>query len=243
MDLTFYNRFRSDIIHMRLRPGMFFSIKDVCDTYEIGRSPAREALIRLEQEGLIQFLPQKGTEISRISLKRAGDERFLRNSIETQVMEEFLNCDYEPVLDELRSCVRRQKESYDNQDFRAFMDLDDEFHGIFYRETGREFCQSIVEAQSGHYRRVRLLSATDEGINHEIIKEHERLIEALEQRNFQEAREIFAGHLGKLRQQEQFLVEHFPDLFEGEGETEEKRSSSVLRTDFLSTVSETVHEI
>ena len=61
-----YDVLRTDILDLKLRPGLVFSIKDVCDAYETGRTPVREALIRLSKEGLITFLPQKGTMVSKI---------------------------------------------------------------------------------------------------------------------------------------------------------------------------------
>ena len=65
-----YSILRDDIICLRLRPGTFFSIKDICEIYGVGRSPGRDALIRLAQEGLVTFLPQRGTMISTLDLER-----------------------------------------------------------------------------------------------------------------------------------------------------------------------------
>ena len=76
-----YDVLRADILDLKLRPGLVFSIKDVCDAYEVGRTPVREALIRLSKEGLITFLPQRGTMVSRIDFQRADNERFLRLSL------------------------------------------------------------------------------------------------------------------------------------------------------------------
>lgn len=50
-----YDVLRTDILDLKLRPGLVFSIKDVCDAYGTGRTPVREALIRLSKEGLITF--------------------------------------------------------------------------------------------------------------------------------------------------------------------------------------------
>ena len=77
-----YTVLRDDIMGLRLKPGIIFSIKDICELYESGRTPVRDALIRLEQEGMITFLPQRGTMISRLDLRRIDNERFIRRSIE-----------------------------------------------------------------------------------------------------------------------------------------------------------------
>ena len=49
-----YPALRQAIIELYLRPGAFMSIKDICEHFQLGRSPVRDALVRLEQEGLIE---------------------------------------------------------------------------------------------------------------------------------------------------------------------------------------------
>ena len=55
------NILRSDILALKLKPGLIFSIKDLSEAYQAGRSPMRDALISLQKEGLITSLPQRGT--------------------------------------------------------------------------------------------------------------------------------------------------------------------------------------
>ena len=63
-----YDVLRADILDLKLRPGLVFSIKDVCDAYEVGRTPVREALIRLSKEGPVSY-----THLD--VYKRQGQER------------------------------------------------------------------------------------------------------------------------------------------------------------------------
>lgn len=81
---------RSDILDLKLRPGMIFSIKDISESYEVGRTPVRDALISLSKEGLITFLPQRWTMISKIDYDKVRNERFLRICVEENVMLEFM---------------------------------------------------------------------------------------------------------------------------------------------------------
>ena len=64
---TIYDVLRTDILNLKLRPGMIFSIRDISEAYQVGRTPVRDALISLSKEGLITFLPQRGTMISKIN--------------------------------------------------------------------------------------------------------------------------------------------------------------------------------
>ena len=81
-----YSVLRKAIVELYLQPGVILSMKDICEHLSIGRSPVRDALIRLDQEGLVTLLPQKGTMISQIDSWRVEQERFLRISVEEEVM-------------------------------------------------------------------------------------------------------------------------------------------------------------
>lgn len=233
---SFYEVFRNDILDLRLRPGMVFSIKDVCELYQTGRSPVREALIRLEQEGLIAFLPQRGTMVSRIDRKRANDERFLRFSLEDHVMEECMAFMTPETASRLEHCIQMQKECYEKEAVREFLEWDDAFHAVFYDTAGRTFCRRITEAQAGHYHRIRLLSATDRGINQEIIREHEQMAEALARGDEAGVRKLLGVHLQKADVQEEELARRFPDLFEGTEAEEGRQLSPGLQSDFLTNI-------
>lgn len=243
---AFYSVFREDILSLRLRPGMMFSTKEVCELYQTGRSPVREALIRLEQEGLIVFLPQKGTMVSKISCKRVSDERFLRISLEEHVMEEFMACVTPDSIRYLKHCIEKQKECYETSDIRGFFAWDDAFHKVFYMYSGRNFCYRIAESQAGHYHRIRLLSITDHGINQEIIGEHEAMVEELCSGNGQNVKELLKVHLTHVDAQEEKLAERFPELFECEsksmGQSEHSGMTVGAESSERSFVSELQHD-
>ena len=79
-DTNIYSILRDDIVKLRLKPGMFFNIKDICRLYDVGRSPGREALLQLEQEDLITVLPHRGSIVSKLDLDRIDNERFVHRS-------------------------------------------------------------------------------------------------------------------------------------------------------------------
>ena len=233
---SFYEIFRDDIINLKLRPGMLFSIKEVCDIYEFGRSPVREALIRLEQEALIEFLPQKGTVISKIDLKRVSDERFLRKSLEESVMEEFMYNFSPSSIRRLETCVLELEACLREGDLRKFVEVDDKFHFVLYEETGREFCKDILRTQSGHYHRMRLLAGREPGVNEKILEDHQRLVSALARLDIKKARKVFTEHIDIIDGQARHLLKTYPELFVSEIEECEKRIVLDFAQDFLQDV-------
>ena len=132
-----YTVLRDDIMGLRLKPGIIFSIKDICELYESGRTPVRDALIRLEQEGMITFLPQRGTMISRLDLRRIDNERFIRRSIEENVMRDFVAAFSPTVILRLEDQIQKQQECMRAGDVRGFFASDENFHSLFYKEINR----------------------------------------------------------------------------------------------------------
>ena len=233
---TIYRVLQSDILDLRLRPGMVISIRDICDVYGSGRTPVRDALIRLSKEGLISFLPQRGTMISEINLEKADNERFLRACVEEPVMTAFMEICPAKAVERLQASVKKQKALVAAGDCRGFLKEDVVFHSIFYEYTGRRYCDQVINANTGDYRRIRLLALTESGISDSVIEQHEAMINDILSRDETRLHQLFAVHLGRLKGQEKILREKYPDLFCG-GEPVEKRKNDGLSADFLGEIS------
>ena len=229
-----YTILRYDIISLRLRPGTFFSIKDICEIYNVGRSPGREALIRLAQEGLVTFLPQRGTVISTLDLERIDDEHFIRKSIEENVMKDFAAVFSPSVILKLEDNLQEQRNCLKTKDTRQFFALDEQFHRVFYEEAGRKHCADVVDKECGNYKRMRLLSfLLEDNIMENAIEEHEAMVSALSAREDLERLLFwFNLHVDRIKAQERKLVKRFPDLF-SRGGVQDRRENNDLRTDFL----------
>lgn len=229
---TLYSILRTDILELKLRPGMVISIKDISDNYGLGRSPVRDALIHLSKEGLITFLPQRGTMISKINYEKANNERFLRICVEENVMLEFMAaCDLD-MITELELSLDKQEKIIKEGNIREFLKEDIHFHSLFYTGSNREYCNHIINENSGDYRRMRLLSLMESGISEEILRQHGELVDALLAKDSLRMHEVFHHHLNTLVKHERQLKEKYSDLFCGLGE-ENKKKKTGLNADFL----------
>lgn len=234
-DTQSYPALRRAITELYLRPGASFSIKDLCEMFGMGRSPVRDALIRLEQEGLVALLPQKGTQISKISFARIRQERFLRVSVEEEVMKLFMACHTPSDFLLLDDSLRRQRELCGEKAFdaRRFLLLDDEFHKMFYVVTGNEYCQRVISSMSGHDYRMRVLSCYDNANVAGIVEQHASLVAALQARDTETMLSIFRRHLGKVDVEKPHLLKKYPHLFE---ESEQAGGEALRPGDFLGTL-------
>lgn len=232
-----YTILRADINSLRLKPGMLFSIKDICEQYGVGRTPMRDALIRLVQEGLVTSLPQRGTMISKLDLKRIENERFIRKAIERDVMKDFLAGFSPSVILRMEDSIEKQRECIKSKDFREFLAEDDEFHGLFFEEVGRMQCKEVVDRECSNYSRLRLLSLmADEGAAlSNIVKEHAEMVGAASVRNLDQLMYWFDIHLDRVCTQQYKLIRQYPDLFENPPE-QDRRLNTDLQRDFLLTL-------
>jgi DNA-binding GntR family transcriptional regulator len=228
-----YSSLRKDIIELRLRPGNIVSIKNLCEHYQINRSPMRDALLRLQEEGLVELLPQSGTMISKIDIYRVKKERFLRMCVEKNVIKLFADNPKEQFINYLKTSVENQKMSIKNKDIRSFLDLDDEFHNVFYEATGNSFCANIIFKVSTHYRRMRLLINSDIEISKTVLSEHCEMINAFENNDTSKIEKLFDNHLDKIGSQQFIFSEKYPDLFINNDTSKEYDS---LNNDFFLTL-------
>lgn len=229
---TIYEVLRSDILDLRLRPGMILSIKDISETYQAGRSPVRDALISLSKEGLITFLPQRGTMISKIDYEKVRNERFLRTCVEENVVLEFMAVCNLKAITALEMSLDRQEQLEKADNIREFLAEDMYFHSIFYDGANKGYCNDILAANSGHYRRIRLLSMADSGIEEGVIKQHRDLVDAILAKDSDRLHGVLNHHLNRLVSKERALMAKYADLFEWE-KGEVRREAYELGVDFL----------
>ena len=84
-----YDRCRKDIMTFALKPGEPVSAAKLAERYNVSRTPAREALVRLQSEGMVDIFPQSKSMISKIDITRARQEWFIRKTLEIAMTDAF----------------------------------------------------------------------------------------------------------------------------------------------------------
>lgn len=232
LEESIYNTLRTEILNLKLRPGMMISIRNICEEYNVGRTPARDALIQLSKESLITFLPQRGTMISKISYEKVKNERFIRTCVEENVMHEFLAISNITAITELELSLDRQKKLAKSDDVRGFFAEDMHFHSIFYEYTNRIYCNDLLNSKLGNYNRFNLLSLMHLGIIRQVLVQHKQFLDAILSKDARIMNSIFNQHMYGLANQEKTITTEFSELFDFEQE-EVKSTSDTLKADFF----------
>jgi len=77
-----YERLRSEILACTLRPGTQLQEKDLAEKYGVSKSPIRDALLRLQEQHLIEVLPRKGYRVTPVSMSEIGEMYEMRALLE-----------------------------------------------------------------------------------------------------------------------------------------------------------------
>lgn len=208
-----YRTLRDKIVSMELKPGTIISTQEIADSMSVSRTPVREAFIRLQREELLDVAPQRSTMVSKINMDRVYQERFIREALEIEAMQKFVEVATEESLNRMRRNIERQYAAIAEQRYIDFLELDNAFHQAAFTETHEDLGRSIVQQMNGHYDRIRLISAWEGQIVSAAMQEHERYVDYIERKDTARARKLLRTHLQALRVQEEILLTNWSEYF------------------------------
>lgn len=212
-DVT-YNKIREDIMNMTLEPGTDVSVQKLSERYGVSRTPVREAVVRLQQSGLVQIYPQRKTVVSKIDLRRVREEWFIRTSLESAVVDEFIRRCSELVTDTMQELVNKQKKYMDKEHFRDFYYKDNRFHQLIFETAGMGLAWYTIEDVASHYNRIRLLYGKMIGGEQPVVDKHEKMVAVARQRDVEGMRQEVMAHSNNLLEQIKYLSKQYPHFFQ-----------------------------
>jgi len=202
---------RERIVALDLPPGMLLSRADLAAGFGVSQTPVRDALMRLEEEGLVDVYPQHKTVVSRIDIASARQAHFLRRAIELEVARALATAANEPLVKRLRATIARQRAALAAGDYGDFVACDESFHRQMYEAAGVPGLWDEVRRRSGHIDRLRRLHLPAEGKGEAILRDHARIVDAIAKRDPDIAQRRVREHLsGTLLQVDAIRARH-PD--------------------------------
>lgn len=210
-DVT-YNRIRKDIMNMILEPGMNVSVQKLSERYGVSRTPVREAIVRLQQSGLVEIYPQRKTVVSKIDLERVYEEWFIRTSLESAVVDAFIRRCSELVADTMQELISKQKKYLDKEYFGEFYSKENRFHQLIFETAGQSLAWKTIENVASHYNRIRLLHGKINGVG-SIIDEHQRMVTAARKRDTEAMHKAVIEYSNNFLEQIKSMSKQYPNFF------------------------------
>ena len=204
-----FERLRGMIISLDLPPGSPLSRAALAGQFGVSSTPIRDALMRLEEEGLVDVFPQYATVVSRVDVQLAQQAHFLRQAVELEIVRMLAIRHDEAFTAELNATIARQQQFAKAGDFEKFMTADNEFHAQLYAATDKQDIWSLVRSRSGHIDRLRRLQLPSPGKAQDIVRHHKLIAKAIDAGDPDEAQKHLRTHLsGTLSELAQIRARH-----------------------------------
>ncbi|MBZ6074860.1 GntR family transcriptional regulator [Microvirga puerhi] len=190
-----FERLRDAILSLELTPGTALSRTTLANQFGVSSTPIRDALMRLEEEGLVEVFPQHATVVSRIDLTLARQAHFLRRSLELEIVRSLALAPEPRLIARLNGILAQQQVLMDAQDLRAFEAADQDLHRSLYEAAHMQDLWLLVRSRSGHIDRLRRLNLPSPGKIQGIMQHHKLIVQAVADGKPDAAQQHLRDHL------------------------------------------------
>lgn len=188
-----YNGIKEKIINCEYAPETYLNEESLCEVFHVSRTPVRDALGRLEQEGLVKIKPKKGVVISSLSINEVNNIFELRLLLEPYSLQHYgytlnesLLLDYYQKFSTLDSC----------NNINNFFLLDDSFHNFLNNAASNRYIQENFRTINTQNQRIRVITGqcSAKRLN-ETRLEHLEVLTACLKRDWEDSAKKLYNHL------------------------------------------------
>ena len=190
-----FNTLRQAILTGELKPGERLMEIHLANKLGVSRTPIREAIRKLELEGLVTMIPRRGAEVAQITEKSMNDVLEVRRSMDALCVELACERITEEALQELDSACDAFAEAVETKDIRRIAQADVALHDIIVQATGNLRLVQLINNLSEQMYRYRFEYLKDISRHQSLIQEHRGIFEAIKARNKEEASSAAKLHI------------------------------------------------
>ena len=192
-----YESLKNDILDLRLKPGQLLKETEICEKFGVSRTPVRDAIRLLQEQGFVKNVPYQGVFVTLLSLNYIKQMIYMRVAVEGSVLKDFASAATEMAIEDVRYLIRKQEALLLEQGFtpEQFYRLDAQMHSIWFEFNKRSVLWDMLQKQDLYYTRFRMLDFTTETDFSRIIKEHKELLAYIEKKDFKGIEESLKEHL------------------------------------------------
>ena len=192
-----YQTLREAIVEGRLEPGDSLIEWHVARQFGTSRTPVREALLRLETEGLAFRVPRRGLVVRQISEHEIFEVYAVRIALEALAAREAANEAMPSDISQLRWVNQRLAEAIKRADFESVPALTNEFHQALASAAHNSMLRRFIVQAQDWTRRVGTPTVSLPGRRAAAVREHARLIDAIAGRDADTAERLAREHMAR----------------------------------------------
>lgn len=208
-----YQQLRARIMALDIPPGAALSENDLAAAFGVSRTPVREALLRLADEGLVEIVPKSGTTVSRIPYAQLVEAIVIRQALEEVAVRMAAQRATKSQFSTLRALIERQREAAVADDHEAFHHADEAFHAAIAETAGYPGIWQLVKQVKVQVDRYRRLTLPEAGRMMRVVKEHAAVLAGMEKRDETRAVSAIRSHLAGLESSLPEIRRRNPEMF------------------------------
>jgi DNA-binding GntR family transcriptional regulator len=175
-----YQKLRTWIVHGPLQPGELLRDAEIAELLGVSRTPVREALIRLTQEGLVESARGRGTQVADLNLERAPHlyaTGAVLDAYAAKAAAPLLTAEDLTALGDLLGEMERTTEPLE------LRTVDAQLHAIYYRRAGNLVLIELLRGIENELVRIERHAWGHQAVRLEAYEEHRTIIDALRERD------------------------------------------------------------
>ena len=194
-----FNTLRKAILKGELKPGERLMEIALAERLGVSRTPVREAMRKLELEGLVVMIPRRGAQVANITEKDLNDVLEVRMALENLSIENACKKMTEEQLAELKKAAKVFEATMEDGNLVKLAEADVAFHEVIYQSSDNRRLNQVLNNLREQIYRYRVEYLKEEQTRNLLVNEHEELVKAIRDGNVERAQEISFNHLENQR--------------------------------------------
>ena len=190
-----YGTLKAMVAVYRFQPGVRINVEKLVRELGISRVPVWEAIRRLEQEGLLRTIPNRGVFMVEMTLEKAFELFQVRGALERLAGRLAIENVDKRTLDKLEKCLSQQVEAVEKGNVIAYSQLDYQFHSLVYKMSGNLILGEMLESIK---TRMQPVSMQIMPILLNLYQDHKAILEGLRAKNPERVEKAFRSHNKRL---------------------------------------------
>lgn len=193
-----FDALHEQIVTLQLKPGDRISEAEIAAQFGVSRQPVRDAFSRLANLDLLLIRPQRATEVRRFSMRQIEKSRFIRSSIEKEVLRRAAGlCDADGKR-QLSDALAEQEAAGATKNVERFGQLDYEFHEVLCSIAQVDYAFEVILEEKAKVDRLCMLGLEKEQRMPELLADHKAIAKAIIGHDADSAIEAGMKHLSRL---------------------------------------------
>jgi DNA-binding GntR family transcriptional regulator len=203
-----FESLREAIISGALHPSERLMEIQLAEEMGVSRTPVREAIRKLELEGLVVMIPRKGAYVAGMSIKDIADVFEIRGALEGLAAELASERATDEELETMERYLIKISEEIDTGDLSKVVETDTDFHSLIYEASRNVRLSQIINNLREQIQRFRTTSLSFPGRMKIALEEHRKIVEAVSSRDGELARKLAHEHMENAENAMMNMIQH-----------------------------------